>query len=59
MEKKFNGNYTKMLRAIINNSWRQHPTKHQLYGHYLSSRKLSNLDELDMQDTAGEAGKSS
>ena len=22
-----------MLRAILNNSWRQHPTKHQLYGH--------------------------
>ena len=22
-----------MLRAILNNSWRQHPTRHQLYGH--------------------------
>ena len=22
-----------MLRAILNKSWRQHPTKHQLYGH--------------------------
>ena len=22
-----------MLRTILNNSWRQHPTKHQLYGH--------------------------
>ena len=22
-----------MLRAILNQSWRQHPTKHQLYGH--------------------------
>ena len=22
-----------MMRAIQNNSWRQHPTKHQLYGH--------------------------
>ena len=27
------GNYTTMLRAILNKSWRQHPTKHQLYGH--------------------------
>ena len=27
------GNYTRMLRAILNNSWRQHPTRHQLYGH--------------------------
>ena len=22
-----------MLRAILNKSWRQHPTRHQLYGH--------------------------
>ena len=27
------GNYTRMRRAILNKSWRQHPTKHQLYGH--------------------------
>ena len=33
MEKKLDGNYTKMLRAILNKSWRQHPTKQQLYGH--------------------------
>ena len=26
-------NYTRMLRAILNKSWRQHPTKQQLYGH--------------------------
>ena len=32
-EKKLDGNYTRMLRAISNKSWRQHPTKHQLYGH--------------------------
>ena len=25
--------YTRMLPAILNKSWRQHPTKHQLYGH--------------------------
>ena len=30
---KLNGNYTRMLRAILNKSWRQHPTRHQLYGH--------------------------
>ena len=23
----------RMLRAILNKSWRQHPTRHQLYGH--------------------------
>ena len=33
MEKKLVGNYTRMLRAILNKSWRQHPTKPQLYGH--------------------------
>ena len=33
LEKKFDGNYTRMLRAILNKSWRQHPTRHQLYGH--------------------------
>ena len=32
-EKKLDGNYTRMLRAILNKSWRQHPTRHQLYRH--------------------------
>ena len=31
--KKLDGDYTRMLRAILNKSWRQHPTRHQLYGH--------------------------
>ena len=31
-QKKLDGNYTRMLRAILNKSWRQHPTRHQLYG---------------------------
>ena len=38
MEKKLDVNYTRMLRAILNKSWKQHPTKQhptkqQLYGH--------------------------
>ena len=33
LEKKLDGNYTRMLRAILNKSWRQHPTRHQLCGH--------------------------
>ena len=33
LEKKLDGNYTKMLKAILNKFWRQHPTRHQLYGH--------------------------
>ena len=33
LKEKLDGNYTRMLQAILNKSWRQHPTKHQLYGH--------------------------
>ena len=33
IEKKLDGNYTRMLLEILNKSWRQHPTKQQLYGH--------------------------
>ena len=32
LEKKLDANYTRMLRAILNKSWWQHPTRHQLYG---------------------------
>ena len=35
LKKKLDGNYTRMLRAILNKSWRQNPTRHQLYGHLL------------------------
>ena len=33
LEKKLDGNYTRMLREILNKSGRQHSTKYQLYGH--------------------------
>ena len=33
LERKLDGNYTRMLRAVLIKSWRQHPTRHQLYGH--------------------------
>ena len=33
LEKKLDGNYTRMLRAILNKSWQQHPRRRQLYGH--------------------------
>ena len=32
LKKKLDDNYTRMLRPILNKSWRQHPTRHQLYG---------------------------
>ena len=39
LEKKLDGNYTRMIRAILNKSWRQHPVRHQLYGHLLPITK--------------------
>ena len=33
IEKKLDGNYTRILRAVLNKFRRQHPTKRQLYGH--------------------------
>ena len=33
LERWLDGNYTRMLRAVLNKSWRQHPTRLQLYGH--------------------------
>ena len=39
LKKKLDGNYTRMLRAVLNKSWRQHPTRHQLYGHLPSITK--------------------
>ena len=59
LEKKLDSNYTRMLRAISNKSWRQHPTKHQLYGHLPPISKLSKLDEPGTQDTTGGARTSS
>ena len=51
LEKKLNGNYTRMLRASPGGNTPQSTC--------LPSRKLSKLDEPDMQDTAWEAGTSS
>ena len=33
LERRLDGNYTRMLRAVLNKSWWQHPTRLQLYGH--------------------------
>ena len=38
-EKNLDWNYTRMLRATLIKSWRQHPTRHQLYGHLLPITK--------------------
>ena len=56
LEKKLDGNYTRMLRANPGGNTPQDPN---CTATCLLSRKLSKLDEPDMQDTAGEAGTSS
>ena len=33
LKKQLDGNYKRMLRAILNKSWKQQPTRHQLHGH--------------------------
>ena len=47
MEKKLDGNYTRMLRAILNKSWRQHPQNSSCTATYHPSRKLSKFNEPD------------
>ncbi len=51
LKKKLDGNYTRMLRAILNKSWRQHPTRHQLYGQLPPITKTIQV----RRTTAGEA----
>ena len=46
MEKKLDGNYTRMLRAILNKSKRQHPTTQQLYGHLISITKTIKIRRI-------------
>ena len=53
-EKKALRQLRKILRLILNKSWRQYPPKQQLYR---PSRKLSKLDEPDLRDTAEEVEK--
>ena len=43
LEKRLDGNYIRMLQAIWNRSWRQHPTKQQLYGHLLPITKTIQI----------------
>ena len=43
LEKKLDGNYTRMLWAILNKSRKQHPTKQQLYGHLPPTTKTIKI----------------
>ena len=43
------GNYTRMLRAVLNKFWKQDPTKQQLYDHLTPiSQNIETKDEHDM-----------
>ena len=53
---KLDGNYTRMLWAILNKSWRQHPTRHQLYGHL---PPITKTIQVRRTRHAGEAGMNS
>ena len=50
LEKKLDGNYTRMLRAILNKSWQQHPTRHQLYGHLPPITKTIQVKRCTLMD---------
>ena len=52
LEKKLDGNYTRMFRAILNKSRRLTPQGTNYTATCFSSWKLSKLDKPDMQDTA-------
>ena len=56
IEKKLDGNYIRMLQAILNKSWRQHPQNSSCTATY-HPWKLPKLDEADMRYTAGETHK--
>ena len=55
MEKKLDGNYERILRAVLNNSWRQHTTKQQLYGHL---RPITRTFKIRQTRIAGHFWKS-
>ena len=59
LEKKLDSNYTRMLRAILNKSWQQHPTRHQLYGYLPPITKTIQARRTRYSDTAREARTSS
>ena len=46
MAKKLEGNYTRMLEAVLKKSWKQLSTKQQLYGHLPTITKTIKLDQI-------------
>ena len=59
LKKKLDGNYTRMLRAILISPGDNNPQGTNYTATCLPPQKLSKLDEPDTQDTTGEAETSS
>ena len=57
LEKKLDGNYTKLLWAILNKSCWQHPTRHELYGHLPPITKTIHLRRRTLLENQGRAHK--
>ena len=55
LETKLDGSYTRMLQAKLNKSWRQYPTKHQLYG---PLRPITKTNQVRRTRHAGNCWKS-
>ena len=55
--KKLDGNYTRMLRSTLNKFWRQHPTRHQLYGHLPPITKTIQVRRTRLLEKQGWAHK--
>ena len=47
LESKLDGTCTRMLRAVLNKSWKQQPTKKQLYGHLPPPHLTNHPGETD------------
>ena len=55
LEKKLDGNHTRMLQAILNKSRRQHPARYQLYSHLPPITKTIQARRTRL---AGQCGRS-
>ena len=51
LEKRLDGNYTRMLHTVWKKSWEQHYTKQQLYGHLLP------ISQITLERRARHAGE--
>lgn len=59
LESKWDSTYTRMLRAILNISRKQHPTKQRLDDNLPAISHVSGERQLDSSDIAGEEKRSS